>query len=80
MAGNSRRTELQVLIQAMVAIQYEIKALTVPDKRTEEAVEEARQLQVDAKTLMQSAVADANALALTGGGHFYSSEPHDGCC
>ncbi len=62
-----RRTDLQILVQALTAVQYEIRSLVMvvkaPDEVLAEVLVEVHELQVDAKTLMQSALADADKLA-----------------
>ncbi len=58
-----RRTELQVLVQALTAVQYEIQALSLGIRGPEDLHSNMRKLKVDAKTLMQSAKADADVLA-----------------
>ncbi|KKL07404.1 hypothetical protein LCGC14_2586360 [marine sediment metagenome] len=59
----SQRTDLQIIVQALTAVQYEIQALSLAIKAPDTVYKEMHALQVDAKTLMQSAQADADVIA-----------------
>ena len=60
----TQRTELQIIVQALTALSYEVRAMTMAVRAPDFVLAEMHELHADANKLMQSAQFDADFLAL----------------
>lgn len=59
-----KQTELQILVRALTALQYEMRATTMAVRAPDFVCAKMHELQAEAKALMQSAQADADVAAI----------------